>query len=546
MNASSPDPHRPDERGMALVIAVMFLLLTAVLAGTFMVTATGERALSSNVRVAKGSLYAADAGVRVAQRMVADIAQTKLDSLVAIWPGSGPVITAPNSVFPAGSLNSTSTTPNFTASATVAFTDSELTDTAQVYNYLCTVNSTGRLGFLGQRRIQNQAVLRVSASRGSFADFLLFTHIHTLPSGGAIWFTSSSHFDGRVHTNGQFRFGYQPVFEDLATSVNSKAWYYNNGSPVELAANNNGTTDVPSFFGGFTRNAASIPLPPNAYNQQNAALGPPLLPTDSLAPSNATINTQLGTGAGSSPPPNGIYVVKSGGAVTGGIYVQGNLDQYLMSIDGFGRQVYTLRQGVNTTTVTLVPGSNQTIVTDGSGTNTYSGLPRGISYVNGSISDLRGPDRSAGVTPPAIGVQTQLLIAATGDIVLQRDLTSENYNAATSVLGLYSSAGNIRVGTSAPNDMEVDAFVMACGANGAFQVDNYSSGSPRGTFHLRGGSVTKYYGAFFTFYSNGTLKTGYARDFHYDRRGIIPPFYPITNRFSSDRPTARNIVWKEI
>ena len=71
---------------------------------------------------------------------------------------------------------------------------------------------------------------------------------------------------------------------------------------------------------------------------------------------------------------------------------------------------------------------------------------------------------------------------------------------------------------------DLDAFVMATNStNGAFTVDNYGSGSPRGTFHLRGGSVTNFYGAFYTFNSDGSLKTGFARDFHYDRRGLIPP-----------------------
>ena len=59
------------ERGMSLVIAVLFLLLTSVLAATFMLTASGERSLSSNVHIAKGSLYSADAGVRVAQQSTA-------------------------------------------------------------------------------------------------------------------------------------------------------------------------------------------------------------------------------------------------------------------------------------------------------------------------------------------------------------------------------------------------------------------------------------------------------------------------------------------
>jgi hypothetical protein len=540
-------PHRRtpsrDERGMALVISVMFLLLTSVLAGTFMLTTSGERALSSNVHLAKGSLYAADGGVRVAQQLLANMAKAKLDSLVTIWPGNGPVIAQPSTLFPAGPMPSSGALPKFNASATIAFADSDLTDTTQVYNYLCTVSATGRLGTLAQRSVQSQAILRVSASRGSFADYLLFTDIHLMPNNGQIWFTSSSSFDGRVHTNGEFRFSYKPVFQDLATSVNNKAWFYNKGSPKELAASNNGTIDVPSFFNGFSRGVPNVDLPPNAYDQQSAALG--LSPTGT-PPTNATINGILGTGAGTGTPPNGIYVVKSGMTLTGGLYVQGNLDQCLMTVDSLGRQVYTLKQGANTTIVKVSQALNATEVIDGSGTTIYTGVPREILYTHGQISDLRGPDRVSGVTPPAIATHTKLLIASTDDIVLQRDITSQDFNANSSVLGIYSNGGKVRIGTGAPNDMNLDAFVMATGADGAFEVDNYSTGSPRGTFHLRGGSVTTYYGAFFTFTSSGTLKTGFARDFHYDRRGLIPPYFPTTDRFTSNRPIARTIVWKEI
>jgi hypothetical protein len=232
--------------------------------------------------------------------------------------------------------------------------------------------------------------------------------------------------------------------------------------------------------------------------------------------------------------------------MTGGLYIQGTLDQCLMSIDSTGRQCYTLKQGATTKTVKVSLTLNNTQVVEGATTTTYSGVPREILYTNGTISDLRGPDRVSGVAPPAIGTHTKLLIAAANDIVLQRDITSQDFNANSSVLGIYSSGGSVRVGSSAPNDMSLDAFVMATGADGAFEVDNYSTGSPRGTFHLRGGSVTTYYGAFYTFYSNGTLKTGFARDFHYDRRGLVPPYFPTTDRFTSNRPIARTIVWKEI
>ena len=197
--------------------------------------------------------------------------------------------------------------------------------------------------------MQSQGILRVSASRGSFADFLIFTNIHTMDDGSAIWFTSSGTFDGRMHTNGEFRFAYKPTFQDLVSSVNTKAWYYNGGSAVELNANKNGTTDVPYFYGGFTRGATSITLPSNSFSQQNAALG--RNPGDTTPPTNSQINMALTGSSSSSSPATGIYVPHTGTTVTGGIYVQGDLTKCLMKEDAAGNQVYALTQGSSTDTV---------------------------------------------------------------------------------------------------------------------------------------------------------------------------------------------------
>jgi Tfp pilus assembly protein PilX len=538
------------ERGIALVTALLVLLLISVIGVTFMMTSVSERAMSSNVQVARGSLLAADAGVRAAQQVLANTARAKLDTLLSLYTGSGPIVTNPSTLFPATTVYTTSTNPSFSAVATVAWADSDLADSAQVYDYRYQITSTGSFGGAGHRQVQSSGLLRVSADRGTFAQYLVFANQFLTPSGGAIWFTSDARFDGRVHTNSEFRFAYEPQFLDKVSSVNTKAYFYNKGSPKELAANNNGTIDVPQFGGGFQRGAPSVPLPTNSFNQQNAALG---LTVTGSSPSNSTINGILGTGAGSGTPPNGIYVVHDAlNTMTGGLYIQGSLDQCLATADTVNHvQRYVMRQGTTTKTIVIDPTANTTSVTEGTTTTTYTGVPKGITYVNGQLKDLRGPDRVSGSPPPAILAGQQTMITATDDIILQRDVTVNNYTTGQAVLGLYSSGGNVRVGTSAPNDMYLDAYVMATGngtsGEGWFGVDNYSSGSPRGTFHLRGGMVAQYYGAFYTFNSNGTLKTGYARDFKYDRRGLIPPYFPTTTLYvQTDTPNARTLAWKEL
>lgn len=545
------DNDRCRERGIALVASVLIVLLSTVLVATFMRNSTGERSISSNVQTAKISLYAADAGIRTCQQVLANMAQTKLDSCVTAWTNAGanpssPVISNPGALFPPGGVSTTTTSPPFTALGTIAFQDSDLTDTAQVYNYFFTIQSTGNTRNTGLRRVQSQGLLRVSAERGSFADYLLFTNTHTMSDGSAVWFTSSVRMDGRLHTNTQYRFAYQPRFDDLVTSVNSQAYFYNNGSAIQLNASNNGTKDVPVFGGGFLRGQANVPLPTNTFNQQAMAAGAPSTPTGAVT--NSDLRTWLGLSAGTTAPPNGVYVPNSGGVMTGGIYIQGSANQVKMWCDTTTNiQYYRITQGSNITDVTVNRATGQTTVDPPSaGPTTYSGLPRGVLYCNGSISDLRGPDRSSGLPQPAVAEGTRLLVCATSDVIIQRDITMDDYDKKTNVLGIYSSGGSVRVGTSAPNDCYLDAFVMATGSTGQFSVDNYNSGSPRGTFHLRGGMVTQYYGAFFTFNSSGTLQTGFARDFHYDKRGLIPPYYPTVNRFNADTPIARTLSWKEI
>lgn len=544
--------HSHSERGIALAAAILVVLMSTIIVATFMTTSVGERAMSSNVQIAKASLYAADAGVRTEQQWLANFAKTKVDSCVNAWNGTDSlVIKNPGAIFPNGVFTVASTNPPFTASGTIAWADTDITKQMQAYDYRFTIQSQGTVGNGGTRRVQASGNLRLSATRGTFADYLIFLENHTSTSGAAIWFTSSVTFDGRVHANDMLHFAFKPTFYDAVTSTDHNAMFNNNGSPKTLAASNNGTIDVPNFGNGFYRDQASIPLPSNAYNQQQEALGNA---GATSAPPNSYVNSVLGTGAGNSTPPNGIYIVNSSGSVAGGIYVQGSLNQCKMWADTTGnRQWYQFTQGGTVKTICVDPAAGTTKVwnsasTAGSPTSTYSGVPNGQLFVNGSISDLRGPDRSSGLVLPAIAEGNRTLLTANGDITLTRDLTYDSYDKATNVLGIFTPNGAVHVGTGAPNNLNLDAFVMATDASaGQFTVDNYNSGSPRGIFNLRGGITETFYGPFFTFNpTTGAQLTGYGRNFRYDKRGLVPPCYPTTIRFNSNMPTARTLSWKEI
>lgn len=554
------EPDR-DERGIVLAAALLFVLLTSVLVLTYMTTTTGERSQSSNVETAKLSLYAADAGVRAQQQILANIGQAKLDSCVTRWTNAGcigPIVTNPQNLFPAGTLGgvnaASASNPPFMASASIAYSDKDSTGVSQAYNYLFNINSTGTVNATGRRSVQSQGLLRVSATRGSFADYLMFMNTFTMNDGSTIWLTSSGSFDGRVHTNTNFKFAFKPTFQDEVTQHNPNATYYNNGSPVSLNANNNGTTDVPNFYGGFLRGQATVPMPTNSFNQQAASLGITGLPAGT-PPSNSQINTALfGTSSGSTPP-NGIYLPHdSSNQLTGGIYVQGTADKVKMWADTLAnRQYIQFTQGATNQTIEVDHTLGTTRVWNNltqTGTPTVytSTPPNGVLYDTNAITNLTGPDRTAstGHVNPAIAENTTLLVAAAGDITIQGDITCDSYDNKDNVLGIFSSGGSVHIGASAPSNVNIDAFVMATGTTGQFGVDNYDTGSPRGAVNLRGGVVASYYGAFGTFNSSGAMVSGYSRSFHYDRRGLKPPFYPDTNRFDADRPSARTMAWKEI
>ena len=114
---NSRNPGAGDERGLALVMSVLFLLLAGVLAIGSSLRPAASSSLSSNVHTAKGALCAADAGIRVTEQKLANMAALRRwIALTKNWSG-GPVIPPPATFFPVGTISSSSTSPNFTATA---------------------------------------------------------------------------------------------------------------------------------------------------------------------------------------------------------------------------------------------------------------------------------------------------------------------------------------------------------------------------------------------------------------------------------------------
>ncbi len=407
------------------------------------------------------------------------------------------------------------------------------------YTLESTGTSTGK-----QKKVLLNGDFTVRVRRDNFAKYALFTNSQSMPSGTNVWFTDKTSFKGPLHTNGRYNIYGNPsgIFDGKVDQQLSTARYYNNGFPVLLNADQNGSIDVPTFNDGFNRSVSSISLS-SSVQQQNMI---------DQADGGQTYST------------NGIYVPSSGGTLNGGIYIKGD-SSINLSVDGSNNPVYTIVQGSTTKKITVNKVSNQTTVeTVGVDTVTYNGKPDGVDqvgtivYVNGAISSLSG----------TVQEDTQLTISAKNNISISNHIRYANYNSASgspgtvgyvppsvtgynkNLLGLVTWDGDVKIATSAPNNIDVHATVLA--QDGIFQVDNYNDSGvgPRGVASVLGGVITNNYGAFGQFNSStGAQTSGYGRNFVYDERmknGSAPPYFPSLNTFTSfTNDILDKMIWQE-
>lgn len=491
-------------------------------------------------------------------------------------------------------------------------TNTEIAAFAQTYTYRYTLTSHGVVRD-NERAIVSIGELKFGAAAESFAKYALFTNTHLTDGGSNIWFTERTNFDGPVHTNGsgntRFRFfgnpslgGKSATFGGPVTSANDDIHFYHDGIHTPPLSNMNPSApgeDVPVFAKGYDRGVDHIDLPTNSFSQERSAMGGSSLDTSILT--NSERRTLLGLTVNSNPVPDGIYVTQPGG-----VYVQGDADSLILSVDGQERQVYTIEQGGVTKQITLDKAANQVLVSSTETTTTttqcgterrcrrrrrrricedvpqyctttqtttvdetLNGKIRDIVHVQGNIDFMGGPPRTPSNSddpfdaPPAIQKDQGMTVSASGDIVLQRDLnyqddprgpdgeigTPDDNNDAKNALGIFTSGGKVRIGMAAPDNIALHASIMASGSGKVFTVDNYSSRTPSGTINILGGVITERYGAVGTFSgSTGQYVSGYGRNFVYDRRfqtGTSPPYFPTLGDLVTALPLMNQLTWKE-
>lgn len=366
----------------------------------------------------------------------------------------------------------------------------------------------------------------------SFGRYAYFTDREiSSASGGRIWFFAGDKIRGPAHSNNDggsnFQIDWtgstQPIFEGMVTAAGPRI-DYNPRNP-------NTEADFLKVFRdgsrGYQVDVDPIPLPSSSDLQKQAAWGP-----------------------GAYPSSTGVYTPASGG-----IYVVGDSTVTMSVVSG--NQVFSIRQGSNTTTVTVDLLNNQRRVQYNSGTvSTIAGAGSGVLYSSGNITSLSGTIGDNKLSGETILARNAYTIAA--DVNAGKNITISNniryssapdpslattdiVNKRPGTLGLI--ARNVTIASTAPQNLEINAIMLAGSqttTDGSFGVANYSSKTPTGTLKVMGGIIQKARGAVGTF-SNGTIQTGYAKDYYYDTRlaDDPPPYFPTTGLYDV-------LSWKKI
>lgn len=629
-------PHhaRGRKRGVALITALILLSVAMLLGLSIMLTTSSDVFISGAMRNSKTAYYAADAGISLTRTALLTALKNRTPSNLA----SDATSILPSNI---GSLvqgDALSTVGN--GSTQTFSSDSTHGDLASTYS-IDTSNSSFALSpgypqisinngirsesYKFAYQVTSNGAARGQAASTAVESGTVYYNLEVLPSSRSTYAFSFAGYGlfvdqytgyppllrgwitGRAHTNGEWGFasgspGYG--FTDRVTSVNQNAKYVFGSSVYDSNSDSLtkfGQTIAPQFQGGFTRGAASVPLPQDTTNQLRAVLdGIGYDPNNPLvlqpAPTQVQMSaTLVGLSGAYNSPGTGVYIPVttvnsySGPIYTysgGGIYVGGNVDDLTLDGSQPGLQIYSIRQGSTTTQVTLdLVHQSTTLTVVGGATHTYPGLPTNVYpvnpsrnpsiqpltsvsfYVNGSINSMHGP----GNGQPAIQDRAAMTITATSNITISGDLTYRtrpitvvpgesqpgvpaNSPAGTLIpgndngqaLGIFTATGNIMLDVSGipSGNIEIDAS-LATLSNGGTGGVTVAPGSPYANYILiLGGRIQNQ----LMVLGNWNTVRNVLFDRRYANSAYAPPFFPATSaqfalttvwdRVSASRPIA--------
>lgn len=287
------------------------------------------------------------------------------------------------------------------------------------------------------------------------------------------------------------------------------------------------------------------------------------------------------------PVPDGIYVPvvdangnrrsDDGEALAGGIYVQGDLQELVMSnwppgtpgypycqaTAGERAYYYLLHRNGQKVTIEVDREWGTTRVTNTawppeSRTRSFIGVPRGfqggpeytqwhmVIYVHGGI----GSDASGGVWGTVEENEQVLVTAAraagesgTRDVWIRSHIRYERapnpYDVSDNprnLFGLYVPTGSVRIPRSSPDDLDLQGVIMAGqpgvsdGVSSEMRVESVCSLRNKGDLRVLGGVIGEYVGVSGCVGGGGSHH-GYSDRWVYDRRmsrGFAPPYFPTT------------------
>jgi len=620
------------EKGIALITALVLMMVLVAVISVLTIQSLGELKQSKNSIVASEARNLAEAGAVYGTAMIQSQTSTVVAPLVTNFSSSfisngGDPTTDP--VIPKNQWSSIATTiQNYLSNNYASLTNSDLANAgrvniryrinnfrlsqlsssgngfSQVYKADYTVTATGRSVDGGRKRVTEKGYINIALGRPSLSQWLFLVQ----NAGGANgFFGTNSVFNGPVHANSNWGFWGQPTFTNLVTASDGGAWFWDiagtcndgQGRSVFMNAAARPPCTRPNFQAGYNWNVPPVTLPTSSLSQERAALGlAPDEDSDGDGQPDPVTTSETCQQLGISPcngVPNGVYLINDGSQVTGGIFVQGNLNNLTLSASGDGRQIYQLTQNGNTWTITVDYGNDTTTIVYPSGSSdTYSGVPNGHAplgtggptgqiYVTGSIGSVRSPPRTGWVSPnspdnpppaviqPALSLETQLNITARGQIGIFNDLIYEcdptmmnnsSYLASKprcasvtgdlqTVLGMFSETGNIDILTNGGlNDIYLwGSYLAASGAGIGLTVANFRGRGPQGSMHLFGGLIQWQDQLRGIVNGQNNLLSGYYERFLYDTRfansRLAPPNFPTTRAFQLQSVSAMQLLHQD-
>jgi hypothetical protein len=516
-----------NQRGVALITALLMTIVFLVLIGALMAQMIGELqdvGAHSNSAVALNAAYA---GV---ENMVLQIEENA--------SGPGHISPAP--------INYTYPSPSH-ASYAATVTNTWNTTGGLVYYQ---ISSTGTETNSGQTR-------SVTALVRSFP--YSYYEQFTAGNSGSVFYVSGEKFDGPVYNGGTMNVWYQnpsanPIFNNTVATTTMPNFYQGSGMSSVTYAN---------VIWGDVASQGQTALQIGANPMQLPTFESNLAVASEAYYGNSNHTTNLPTPGANGLYINGVTATSGSGALATGLYIQGNVkvtpcSGTCGSYTG-NNEVWTIQPtGANTIpaayTVAIDFSANTTTVTQTTNCGgpcpsvSYSGVlsgqpsagttaGNGAIFVDGSVTLNSGTvhgDYSLTVPDYTTNHAQTITLQGSAPGVLYKDQSS----TSTDELGIW--ANDIKInGANTSTGYEFDGSIITgyygecppC-TDGTFSNNNYNNGSPQGTFTFYGGLIQNINGAM-GISSGGTTTSGFDRKYKYDARLAAnpPPGFPITNRY---------------